>query len=81
MVKGGFLNEGIIDIGVDIFIPPGDPDVSYQVRLPNLLSIQIEDGFNPESARGYYPYDWHPSMKIRPKLAWTKEMIDSYIKR
>ena len=54
------LNEGIYSITVDIFLPPALPDSSFQVRVRNVISFDIIDNYNKNSARGFYPGDWQP---------------------
>ena len=77
-IPGDLLNEGIYSLIVDPFIPPADPDSSYQIRKHNVLSFEIIDNHNPDSARGSYPYDWQAGSSgylLRPKLNITTKRI------
>jgi hypothetical protein len=78
-IPGDLLNEGIYSLIVDPFIPPADPDSSYQIRKHNVLSFEIIDNHNPDSARGSYPYDWQAGSSgylLRPKLNITTKRIE-----
>ena len=79
-IPGDLLNEGIYSIIVDPFLPPSDPDSSYQIRKHNVLSFEIVDNHNPDSARGTYPYDWQlgsSGYMLRPKLNITTKRTGS----
>jgi lipopolysaccharide transport system ATP-binding protein len=78
-IPGDLLNEGIYSIIIDPFLPPADPDSSYQIRKHNALSFEIVDNFDPESARGSFPYDWQrggSGYLIRPKLKCITKRIE-----
>jgi len=79
-IPGDILNEGIYSIIVDPFLPPADPDSSYQIRKHNTLSFEIVDNFNPDSARGTYPFDWQGGSHgylIRPKFKITTKKVSN----
>jgi lipopolysaccharide transport system ATP-binding protein len=78
-IPGDLLNEGIYSIIIDPFIPPADPDSSYQIRKHNALSFEITDNFTSDSARGSFPYDWQRGATgylIRPKLNFDTKQIN-----
>jgi lipopolysaccharide transport system ATP-binding protein len=79
-IPGNLLNEGIFSLIVDPFLPPADPDSSYQIRKHNALSFEIIDNHNPDSARGTYPYDWQGGLSgylIRPKLSINTKKLSN----
>lgn len=80
IVKKNNFNEGIIDLNLAIFLPPGDIDTSYQVMLPKkatgILSFNIIDNFELNSVRGSYPFAWHKDLVFRPQCEWKSIKVD-----
>ena len=79
-IPKNLLNEGIFSLIVDIFLPPADPDSSFQVREHNALSFEIIDDFSMEGARGSFPNDWQRGSTgyvIRPKVKFETKKIEN----
>ena len=82
-IRKNNFNEGIVDINLAIFIPPGDIDSSYQVMLPKkatgILSFNIVDNKSLNSVRGTYPYAWHKDLVFRPECKWSYTKLDNFV--
>ncbi len=68
------FHEGVIFIGLNIYLPPGAANTTYQIKERNILSFRIIDNYHIDSARGTYPYPWG-SPALRPKIE-----VKSYFK-
>ena len=49
-IPSNLLNEGIYSITIDPFLPPADPDSSFQIRIQHALSFEIIDNFDSNSS-------------------------------
>lgn len=74
-VPGDLFHKGDITLNVRIFMPPGQPEETVQVREIEALSFRIIDSMKPGGVRGSYPYDWGDPV-IRPILTWQSEFKD-----
>jgi len=74
-IPGDFLNEGQLSVNLWIYSPPSVPNHSIHVALINAVCVDIGDAFDPDGARGTYPYGWDLGSALRPKLKWTTEVI------
>lgn len=79
-IPANLLNEGRYSLTVDPFIPPSDPDSSFQVRLHNAISFEVSDNFNKhETSRSNFPYDWQRGQTgymIRPNLEFNTTKVN-----
>ena len=70
IIPKNFLNEGMYDIGVIIFLPPGELEATYQVMHPKratgAITINVENSNPKKTAQGNYPYDWDNRNVLRP---------------
>lgn len=70
-IPGDFLNEGQLSANLWIYSPPLAPHMSPHVHLMDVVSSDINDGRDPNGARGHYPYEWGIEPAVRPKLRWA----------
>ena len=67
-----------IKLIVDIFLPPAEPDSSFQVREHNVLSFEVIDNLDRGGARGSFPSDWQrgeAGFMMRPELKFDTQHI------
>lgn len=74
-IPGDLLNEGQLRINLWIYSPPATPNSSPHVKLPDAVSISIDDSEDPGGARGTFPYEWGRGPAVRPRLRWTTEQV------
>lgn len=77
-IPKNLLNEGIFSLIVDIFLPPAEPDSSFQVREHNVLSFEVIDNLDRGGARGSFPSDWQrgeAGFMMRPELKFDTQHI------
>ena len=61
------FNEGVVFVGLNIYIPPGAANTNWQIKKNNIFSFKIIDYYEKESSRGSYPYPWG-SPALRPSI-------------
>lgn len=81
-IPANLLNEGRYSLIIDPFLPPADPDSSFQIRLHNALYFEVFDNLNlnkVKNARGSFPFDWQRGQTgymIRPNLEFNTTKVD-----
>jgi len=72
-IPGNLLNEGIYKV----LFAVTEGSRAIHVREVNAVSFQVEDTFDPDGARGVFPYKW-PDVVVRPKISWAKKQITDH---
>ena len=74
------FEEGLIDVNIVIFLPPGDLDGSAQVSHPKkssgAISFNVFEDNSSTSSRGSFPYGWSKYSQMRLKIDWSTKKIE-----